>query len=192
MYPAATAAAAGQLVPPRVIRDPPRPSPQQITPNKQGRRAAPASEPSTMRSVLVLVTAAAAVAAGAGAAAGAAELDCPLPGGPETASEETCGQYSACQWTQGRCLLGDEVGYQLDGPPLVIHTGYEAYLNRSENVTMFGADVDRLHVLAVEYDNNRLGVSVGISVQLFQCCRADVSLSVVMFSFQVFFHATGV
>ena len=106
-----------------------------------------------MRSVWVLVVVA--------AVAGAAELDCPLPGGPETASEQTCGQFSACRWTGERCLLGDEVGYQLDGPVMVIHTGYEAYLNRSSpEVTMFGGDVDRLHVLAVEYDDNRLGVSV--------------------------------
>ena len=112
-----------------------------------------------MRSVWVLAVAAAVCVAGA------AELDCPLPDGPESASEATCGQFSACRWTEGRCLIGDEVGYDLDGPPLVIHTGYEAYLTRkSDDVTMFGGDVERLHVLAVEYDNNRLGVSVSISV----------------------------
>ena len=92
---------------------------------------------------------------------GAAELDCPLPGGPETADEGTCGQYSACRWTGDQCLLAQEVGYQLDGAPLVIHTGYEAFLSRSsDEVTMFGGDVEQLHVLAVEYDDNRLGVSV--------------------------------
>ncbi|XP_043215763.1 sucrase-isomaltase, intestinal-like [Amphibalanus amphitrite] len=94
------------------------------------------------------------------ALAGAADLDCPLPGGPDTASEETCALYSACLWSGDRCLLAEDIGYQLDGPPLVIHTGYEAYLERRRpEATVFGGDVDRLHVLAVEYDDHRLGVS---------------------------------
>ncbi|XP_037074012.1 tRNA-uridine aminocarboxypropyltransferase 2-like [Pollicipes pollicipes] len=43
---------------------------------------------------------------------------------------------------------------------VVSFAGYEAYLRRRrDNVTMFGGDVERLHVMTVNYDNHRLGLS---------------------------------
>ena len=100
----------------------------------------------------------------AAAAAGPVPLECPLPGGPDSADAATCQQYSACLWEEGRCRLADQVGYQLLQPPHVIHTGYELLLGRrSQEVTMFGDDVERLTVTAVEYDNNRMALTVGVA-----------------------------
>ena len=91
----------------------------------------------------------------------AASLECPLPGGPDSADEATCQQYSACLWEEGRCQLGDQVGYQLLQPPEVIHTGYELLLGRrSQEASMFGDDIERLRVDAIEYDDNRMALSV--------------------------------
>lgn len=102
----------------------------------------------------VLLTAAAGTA-------GSASLECPLPAGADSADQATCQQYSACLWEQGRCRLGDQVGYQLLQPPQVIHTGYQLRLGRrSQQATMFGDDVERLVVTAVEYDDNRMALTV--------------------------------
>ncbi|KAF0295157.1 Sucrase-isomaltase, intestinal [Amphibalanus amphitrite] len=93
-------------------------------------------------------------------AAVSAPLECPLPDGPDSADEATCGLYSACVWEQGGCRLADRVGYQLLEPPHVIHTGYELLLGRRDSeVTMFGDDVERLTVTAVEYDDNRMALT---------------------------------
>ena len=106
--------------------------------------------PSALLLLLVAVT-----------AVGAASLECPLPGGPDSANEATCQQYSACLWEEGSCWLGDHVGYQLLQPPEVITTGYELLLGRrSQEASMFGDDIERLWVDAVEYDDNRMALSV--------------------------------
>ena len=97
----------------------------------------------------------------AAAAAGSAPLECPLPAGPDSADEATCQRYSACLWQEGRCLLSEDVGYQLLQPAHVIHTGYELLLGRrSQQATMFGDDIERLTVTAVQYDNQRMALTV--------------------------------
>ena len=102
------------------------------------------------------------------AAAGSAPLECPLPAGADSADQATCQQYSACLWQQGRCLLSDQVGYQLLQPPQVIHTGYQLLLGRrSQQASMFGDDVERLAVTAVQYDDNRMALTVSTYIAIY-------------------------
>ena len=109
------------------------------------------ARPSTLPALLVT----------AAAAAVSAPLECPLPGGADSADAATCQRYSACLWEEERCRLSDQVGYQLLQPPHVIHTGYELLLGRrSQAATMFGDDVERLTVTAVQYDDNRMALTV--------------------------------
>nr|XP_045621913.1 sucrase-isomaltase, intestinal-like [Procambarus clarkii] len=90
-------------------------------------------------------------------------VECPFPEGQEVVSEEECGKYSACEWTDGVCHVVDNAvgGYVVQGPPEVTTRGFKVNLKKADDtVTMFGDDVTNLVFEVIQHEDYHLQVKI--------------------------------
>nr|XP_045622097.1 sucrase-isomaltase, intestinal-like [Procambarus clarkii] len=90
-------------------------------------------------------------------------IECPFPEGQEVVSEEECGKYSACEWTDGVCHVVDNAvgGYVVQGPPEVTTRGFKVNLKKADDtVTMFGDDVTNLVFEVIQHEDYHLQVKI--------------------------------
>ncbi|XP_069159660.1 sucrase-isomaltase, intestinal-like [Procambarus clarkii] len=113
--------------------------------------------------VLLVVATAATCAVSLAQDANLQAIECPFPEGQEVVSEEECGKYSACEWTDGVCHVVDNAvgGYVVQGPPEVTTRGFKVNLKKADDtVTMFGDDVTNLVFEVIQHEDYHLQVKI--------------------------------
>ncbi|XP_063608806.1 sucrase-isomaltase, intestinal-like [Penaeus indicus] len=90
-------------------------------------------------------------------------IECPFPEGQDVASEAKCAEYTACEWTDGRCHMvsNDVGGYVVDGEAQDTGRGFKVNLKKADaSVTMFGGDVTDLVFEVIYHENYHLQVKI--------------------------------
>ncbi|KAK8727326.1 hypothetical protein OTU49_009816, partial [Cherax quadricarinatus] len=90
-------------------------------------------------------------------------IECPFPEGQDVLSEEECGKYSACEWTDGVCHMVDNAlgGYIVQGPQEVTSRGFLVHLQKADDsVTMFGDDVTNLVFEVIHHEDYHLQIKI--------------------------------
>ncbi|XP_076056755.1 sucrase-isomaltase, intestinal-like [Oratosquilla oratoria] len=90
-------------------------------------------------------------------------LECPFPEGQDVATEEKCGDYSACQWTDGLCHMrsNDEAGYYVSGQMESNSRGFKVNLQKKDMKTsLFGGDVETLVFEVIHHENHHLQIKI--------------------------------
>lgn len=90
-------------------------------------------------------------------------IECPFPEGQSVASEAECGRYTACEWTDGRCHMVDNVagGYVVDSEPEDTGRGFKVNLRKNDpSVTMFGQDESNLIFEVIYHEDYHLQIKI--------------------------------
>ncbi|ROT64340.1 alpha glucosidase [Penaeus vannamei] len=90
-------------------------------------------------------------------------IECPFPEGQDVASEAKCAEYTACEWTDGRCHMvsNDVGGYVVDGEAQDTGRGFKVNLKKADaSKTMFGADVADLVFEVIQHENYHVQIKI--------------------------------